>query len=152
MRYTYEDIIKWMKDYLNAYNSYAQNPETVNRMAEFFTPDVHFIPYVSAFGGPDNTVTSRDDFFKMFTSHPTVYEKFEIEDIVVDEKRMIAVAFLNVSLFDSKTKKVLLKKHYLPRYQLVLDEKNKIKIKTVLFFWESMPPEIDEAYAIEKRE
>ncbi len=151
MKYTYEDIIKWMKDYLNAYNSYAQNPETVNRMAEFFTPDVHFIPYVSAFGGPDNAVTSRDDFFKMFTGHPTVYEKFEIEDIIVDEKRMIAVAFLNVSLFDSKTNKVLLKKHYLPRYQLVLDEKNNIKIKTVLFFWESMPPEVDEAYAIEKR-
>jgi hypothetical protein len=121
-------------------------------MTEFFTPDVHFIPYISAFGGPDNAVTSRDDFFKMFTSHPTVYEKFEIEDIIVDEKRMIAVAFLKVSLFDLKTNKVLLKKHYLPRYQLVLDEKNKIKIKTILFFWESMPPETDEAYAIEKRQ
>jgi hypothetical protein len=151
MKYSYDDIIKWMKEYLNAYNSYAQNPETVNRMAEYFSPDVHFIPYISAFGGPDNPVTSRDDFFKMFISHPTVYEKFEIEDIIVDEKRMIAVAFLNVSLFDSKTNKVLLKKHYLPRYQLVLDEDNKIKIKTILFFWESMPPEADEAYAIEKK-
>jgi hypothetical protein len=150
MKFTYEEILNWLKDYLNAYNSYAQNPETVERMAEYFTPDVHFIPYISAFGGPDNAITSRDDFFKMFISHPTVYEKFETEDIIVDEKRMEAVAFLNVSLYDSKTNKVLLKKHYQPRYQLVIDEKNKIKISTIFFFWESMPPEVDEAYAIKK--
>jgi hypothetical protein len=148
MKYTYEDIVKWMKEYLNAYNSYAQNPETVERMAEYFTADVHFIPYISAFGGPENVVSSRNEFFKMFISHPTVYETFEIEDIIVDEKRMEAVAFLNVSLYDSKTNKVLLKKHYQPRYQLILDEKNKIRIKTIFFFWESMPPEVDEAYAI----
>jgi hypothetical protein len=54
-----------------------------------------------------------------------------------------------VALFDSKTNEVLVKKHYLPRYQLVLDDKNRLKIDTILFFWEASPPEVDAAYAIE---
>jgi len=97
-------------------------------------------------------VGRRDDFFRMFTSHPTVYEKFEVEDLAVDERRLVVVALLNVRLFDSKTNEVLLRKHYLPRYQLVLDDSGTLKISTILFFWEAFPPEVDEAYAIKKLE
>jgi hypothetical protein len=152
MKPAYDDIVRWMEGYFEAYNAYAQNPGTVHRMSEYFTPDVRFVPYVSAFGGPGNAVTSRDDFFRMFTSHPTVYEKFTVEDIAVDERRLVAVAFLKVALFDSKTNEVLVRKHYMPKYQLVLDEKGALKISTILFFWEATPPEVDEAYAIKKPE
>lgn len=150
MKPTYDEMLQWMQDYFKAYNAYAQNPETVERMSDYFSPDVHFIPYISAFGGPENAVTNRDDFYRMFTGHPTVYEKFEVEDIVIDERRMVATALLDVRLYDSKTDKVLLRKHYLPRYQLVLDKNNILKINKILFFWEAMPPEADEAYAIGK--
>ncbi|MGA2106215.1 MAG: hypothetical protein ABSH25_01085 [Syntrophorhabdales bacterium] len=149
MKPTYEDIVKWMNEYFVAYNAYAQNPETVDRMSDYFTPDVKFVPYVSAFGGPQNAVTNRDDFFRMFTGHPTVYEQFEVENVAVDERQMVAVAFLKVALFDSKTNEVLVRKRYLPRYQLVLDDKNRLKISTIMFFWEASPPEVDAAYAIE---
>lgn len=150
MNPAYEDMAEWMKEYFAAYNAYAQNPETVGRMSDYFTPDVRFVPFVSAFGGPGNAITNRDDFFRMFTSHPTVYEKFEVEDIAIDERHMVAVALLNVTLFESKTDTVLLRKHYLPRYQLVLDESGALKIRTIHFFWEATPPEMDEAYAIQK--
>jgi len=150
MKPTYEEILQWMKEYFSAYNAYAQNAQTVNRMSDYFTRDVHFVPYVSAFGGPGNAVTNRDDFFRMFTGHPSVYEKFDVEDIIVDEKRMVATALLDVTLFESGTDRVLLKKHYLPRYQLVLDENGRLRIRTVLFFWEATPPEVDELYAIGK--
>jgi hypothetical protein len=86
----------------------------------------------------------------MFTGHPSVYEQFEVEDIAVDERRMVAVALLKVSLSDSKTHEVLVRKHYLPRYQLALDEKGNLKISAILFFWEATPPEVDAAYAIVK--
>ena len=152
MKPTYNDVIEWMQEYFAAYNAFAQNPDTVHRMSKYFTEDVRFVPFISDFGGPEHAVTSRDDFFRMFIGHPTVYEKFEVEDIAVDERRMIAVALLKVALYDSKTEEVLLRKHYLPRYQLVLDETGALKISTILFFWEAMPPGVDEAYAIEKPE
>ena len=152
MEFTYDNIVNWMKDYFKAYNAYAQDHETVNKMSEYFTPDVHFIPYVTDFGGPERAVTNRDDFFRMFTGHPAVNEQFEPEDIWVDERRKVAVALLKVELFDTKTGEVLVRKSYLPRYQLVLDENGTIKIKSILFFWETMPPEVDKAYGVDRTE
>ena len=64
----------------------------------------------------------------------------------------MATALLHVALYESKTDKVLLRKHYLPRYQLVLDRDNTIKISRILFFWEATPPEVDAAYAIDTAE
>ncbi len=151
MAASYDDILEWMKEYFESYNNYAQDPETVDRMKKYFTPDVRFIPYVADFGGPGKAVTNRDDFFGMFTGHPAVYERFEPEDIVVDEKRMVVVALLNVALFDTESGRVLLKKSYLPHYQLVFDDKNEIKIKSIMFFWEALPPEVDKEYKIELR-
>jgi hypothetical protein len=40
---------------------------------------------------------------------------------------MVAAALLKVELFDSKTNEMLVRKHYLPGYQLVLDEKGTLK-------------------------
>lgn len=153
MKPSYEEMVKFMKEYFKAYNDYAQNKETVGKMSDYFTPDVHFIPYISSFGGPENAVKSRDDFFHMFTGHPSVYEKFEeIKDIVVDERRMVATALLHVALYETKTDRLLLRKHYLPRYQLVLDDNKRLKISQILFFWESVPPEVDALYAIDSLE
>ena len=148
MRPTYEEMIKFMEDYFNAYNNYAQNKATVNKMSDYFTPDVQFIPYMRVFGGPDNAVTSREAFFQMFTGHPANYEKFKVEDVVVDERRMVATALLDVTLYESKTNKVMVRKHYLVRYKLVLDDRNTLKIRKILFFWEATSPEDDAAYTL----
>jgi len=137
---TYENIEKWMREYFEAYNSYAQNPDTVERMNDYFMPDMEFIPYVAQLKGPKGSVTSRDDFYKILAGHPSSYETFVPEDIAIDERRSVVVVLLKVQVFDSKTKEVLLRKSYLPHYQLVLDENNTIKIKTIKFFWEVMPP------------
>jgi hypothetical protein len=153
MKATYEEMIKFMQEYFQAYNNYAQNKATVEKMTDYFTPDVQFIPYITAFGGPENAVKSRDDFFRMFTGHPSVYERFEeIKDIVVDERRMVATAFFLVALYESKTNKLLLKKHYLVKYNLVQDETDKLRIKTIIFFWEAVPPEVDALYAVDTLE
>jgi len=66
MKPTYDDIVKWMKDYFAAYNAYAQNPVTVNKMSDYFTADVRFVPYISPLR-PGNAITSRD-ILRMFTS------------------------------------------------------------------------------------
>jgi hypothetical protein len=85
---------------------------------------------------------------------PEVYAVSDCREplLIVDERRLVAVALLKVALFDSKKDEVLLRKHYLPRYQLVLDDHNTLKIYNILFFWEAMPPKVDEAYGIEKME
>ena len=65
---------------------------------------------------------------------------------------MTSVAFLDVNLYKSETDNVLLKNHYLSKYQLIMDENENLRIRTIFFFWECVPPEIDEAYAIKEKD
>jgi hypothetical protein len=148
MKPSYEQIVTWMDDYFATYNQYAQDAATVHRMDEYFAPDLEFIPYMYVFGGPEHPINGRDDFYRLLTGHPNDYEQFEVLDVFVDEKRMVAVAYLLATILDAKTDEVLVRKHYLPLYELVLDENSKLKIKTVRFFWEASPPEVDAHYAI----
>lgn len=142
---TYEDIVQWMKEYFAEYNTSAQDAKTVQAMDRYFAPDLTFIPYMYVFGGPEGAIRSRDDFYKMLTGHPEDYETFEVHDVFVDEKRMVAVAFLQATIYDTATNTVKVQKDYLPLYELALDDGGALKIKTIRFFWQAAPPEIEAA-------
>jgi hypothetical protein len=135
---TYDNIMNWMKEYFQAYNAYAQNPDTVSRMCDYFAPDLEFFPYTVQL--EHIHTTNRDDFLRVLTGHPPGYEAFTVEDLVIDEKRKCVVALLKADIFDSKTDELLLTKRYLVHYRLALDENNTLKIKKILFFWEVLPP------------
>jgi hypothetical protein len=137
MELTYDNILNFMKEYFPAYTAYAQDPETTYRMHDYFAPDLEFVPYVA---GLEHT-TTRDEFLHLMSSHPSSYETLEPEDIIIDERRGVVVALLKTEVVHRKTEKVVVKKSYLPRYQLGLDENNTIKIKKLQFFWEVLPPE-----------
>ncbi|MCX8032256.1 MAG: nuclear transport factor 2 family protein [Thermoleophilia bacterium] len=145
---TYEDLVRWMHDYFATYNQYAQNPDTVHRMDEFFAPDFVFVPYVYLFGGKDNPIRGREAFYALLTGHPTDYEQFKVKQVAVDERQMVAVAFLEASIYETATNALKVQKDYLAWYELELDADGKPKIKTVRFFWEATPPEVDAKYAV----
>ena len=151
MKPTHDEIVKWMNAYFDEYNSSAQNAKSVHKMDTYFAPDFTFIPYMYVFGGPQNAITGRDAFYSMLTGHPEDYEKFIVHDIFVDEKRMVAVAFLEATIYETGSDKVKVKKNYLPLYELMLDDKGALKIAAIRFFWEALPPEIDgAAYTVDK--
>jgi hypothetical protein len=145
MKPGYDEIVKWMKDYFAEYNASAQNAETVHAMDKYFAQDLTFIPYMYVFGGPGNAINSREDFYAMLTGHPEDYEKFIVHDIFVDDERMVAVAFLQATIFETATDSVKVQKDYLPLYELTLDDEDALKIDTIRFFWEASPPEVDAA-------
>jgi hypothetical protein len=148
---THDQIVKWMNAYFAEYNASAQNAKTIHRMDTYFAPDFTFIPYMYVFGGPQNAITGREAFYTMLTGHPADYEKFIVHDVFVDEKRMVAVAFLEATIYETATNRVKVKKNYLPLYELIQDNKGALKIATVRFFWEALPPEIDgAAYTVDK--
>ena len=147
MSFTYDTKAKWMHEYWDAYNQYAQNPETVSRMCDYFTPDLEFVPYTAKISHMHTT--KREDFFNVLTGHPRGYERFTLEDMVIDEQRAVVAALLKAEFFDSKTATQLLTKRYLVHYTLVPDEHSKPKIKKILFFWEELLPgtmDVSEAF------
>ena len=151
MKPTNDEIVKWMNAYFAEYNASAQDAKTVHRMDAYFAPDFTFIPYMYVFGGPENAISGREAFYNMLTNHPADYERFIVHDIFVDEKRLVSVAFLEATIYETGTDRVKVKKNYLPLYELMLDDKGALKISTIRFFWQALPPEIDgAAYAVDK--
>lgn len=150
MEITYDNMVKYMKDYFETFNKYGQDPKTIHRLNDFYAPDVEFNPYVAGIGHS----TGRDDFYQILLSHPSGYEKLTPEEIVIDEKRRIAVVLIKAEISDSKTGEVLVTKRYFVLYPLVLDENNTIKIKKIQLFWEVLPPgalEISDVFARDLR-
>jgi hypothetical protein len=152
MKLTYDDIMQWMKEYFNVYSTYGQDPKSADRMKDYFAPDLRFIPYIAALGGPEKGgFTSRDEFINTAKSHTSWYEKLTPLDITVDEKRKMAVVLFGMEVFDRKTGKVAVKKSAMAHYELMVDGNNAIKIKTIRFFWEVMPPGVPEFYELFKK-
>jgi len=148
MELTYDNIRKWFKDYFETYSKYGQKSETADRMKEFFAPDLRFIPYIAGIGGPEGGFRSRDEFIQTAKSHPSWYERLIPDDITIDERRKVAVVLFRMEVVDAKKKKVVIKKSALAHYELILDENKTIKIKKILFFWETMPPGVKEFYEV----
>jgi len=148
---TYDEIVKWMHEYFTEYNASAQSAETVHAMDKYFAPDLTFIPYMYLFGGPQNPISNREDFYGMLTGHPEDYERFVVHEVFVDERRMVAVAFIQATIYETATDKLKVQKDYLPLYELMLDEEGSLKIKTIRFFWEAAPPELEAvAYTVDR--
>ena len=140
---THDEIVKWMNAYFAEYNASAQvYAKSVHRMDVYFAPDFTFIPYTVCFRRASECHYRQEAFYDMLTNHPSDYEKFIVHDIFVDETRMVAVAFLEATIFETGTNRVKVKKNYLPLYELKLDDKGALKIATIRFFWEALPPEV----------
>ena len=146
MELTYDSILKWMHEYFETYSTYGQNPETADRMKEYFAPDLLFMPYIAAIGGPDGGFKSRDEFIQKAKEHPSWYEKLTPQDITIDEKRNVTVVRFGMEIVNRKTGEVVVKKNAMAHYELILDENNTIKIKTIRFFWEVLPAGVQEFY------
>jgi hypothetical protein len=150
MEFTYDVIVKWMKDYFKTFNAYGQDPKTIHKLDDYFAPDLEFFPFVAGVGH----VNSREEFYHVLCSHPSGIEKLTPEDIVVDLKQQSVVVLIHAEITDSKTKKLLVEKRYFVLYPLVLDEKNTLKIKKIRLFWEVLPPgtmEIDDVFARDRK-
>lgn len=151
MQFTYDDIVQYMQDYFETFNTYGQNPDTVHRLDDYYMPDLEFIPYVAQIGGG---VKGREEFYGILLSHPSGYEKLTPLDIVVDERRLVAVVLIKAEILDSKTGKQLVTKHYFVRYPLIVDENNTLKITKIQFFWEVLPEgamEVDDVFARDRK-
>ena len=152
MELTYDNIVSWMNEYFNVYSTYGQNAETADRMNDFFAPDLRFIPYIAAIGGPEGGFKSSEEFICTAKSHPSWYEKLIPEDMTVDERKKVVVVRFRMEVVDRKTGKIAVKKSAIAHYELILDENNTIKIKTIRFFWEVLPPGVPEFYDLYKDE
>ena len=148
MDLTYDNIMQFFQEYFPAYNAYAQDPDTIQEMYKYYAPDLEFVPYVAGL----EHMTSRDEFLETMSSHPSSFETIVPEDVIIDEKRAVVAVLAKTEVTDWGTGDVLVKKSYLPRYYLTLDENRDIKIKKLEFFWEVLPPGTPDVHEVFRRD
>jgi hypothetical protein len=148
MELTYDAIQKWMTEYFETYSTLGQKLETADCMKNYFAPDLRFIPYIAGIGGPAGGFKSRDEFIQKAKSHPSWYERLIPRDLTIDERRKTVVVLFEMEVVDVRKNEVAIRKNALAHYELILDENDTLKIKTIRFFWEVMPQGFKEFYEV----
>lgn len=138
MRLTYDEIERFMTEYFPAYSDYGQDPATAHRMHDYYAPDFVFTGYV---GFAEPTVyAGRDAFLDFDVSHPPSFERLTSEDMTIDERRKTVCVVIKFEFINGDTGHVEVVERGMSHYQLVLDEKGAIKIKSLLFFPQRLAP------------
>jgi hypothetical protein len=139
MELNYDNMLKFMEEYLPVFSDFGQDPATVHRMNDYYAPDMEFVGYV---GFPEPlSFAGRDDFLAFDVAHPSSYERLTPLELSVDEKRKVVVAVLKFEFIDRKTGDVLVEERGVTQYHLGLDENGTIKIKKLLFFPQRLAPD-----------
>jgi hypothetical protein len=135
---TYDAMARFMEEYFPVYSEYAQEQATAHRMHDYYTPDFVFTGHV---GYPEPVVyPSAQAFVEFDVSHPSSFERLTPEDLIVDEKRGVVCAIITFEFIDRESGRVLALERGVSRYQLVVDDDGAIKIKSLVFFPERLPP------------
>jgi len=136
MEFTYENTVKWFDDYYKAFNKNAGPLETVPNMQKYFAPDLEFWAYT--FG--EVAQMSREGLL-MSMVHPGLHEELTPQYYVVDVKQMIVVVQFQFQVTDEPSGKELAAGQASCHYHLALDENKDLKIKKILYWVQTIPPD-----------
>jgi hypothetical protein len=98
MRTKYDDIARFMNEYVKAYSEFGQVAETHTVMDRFYAPELSF----------DGMVTSREQWYETCLGHTEIQDKLTLEHLFIDEKQNEVGALLTAQAIQKSSGKVLL--------------------------------------------
>jgi len=128
----YDDIVRFMNEYVKAYSEYGQIEETHRIMDKFYAPALSF----------DDMVTSREQWYESCLAHPEIQDKLNIEHLFIDEKQNEVGALLTTQAIERTTGKVLLELRMNVIYNLKIGDDKDIKITKARVFLETNPQKV----------
>lgn len=138
MRSKYDDIVRFMNEYIRDYSEFGQVTETHSVMDKFYAPELSF----------DNMVTSRKQWYEACLSHADIQDKLTLEHLLIDEKQNEVGALLTAQAIQKSSGKVLLEIKMNTLYNLKLDEKEELKIVKARVFLETHPQKAKKLFQI----
>lgn len=122
----YHKVEKFMADYYNDYNLYAQDAQTIDLMDKYWAPE--FIS-ISFFPVPQYPVFDLIGWknFLVFV-HLNLLETLTVDELSIDTKKMTVVARLAIDFNDRITGALVLHVDGIAFYNLKVDENKKLKM------------------------
>ena len=103
MAFTNETVSNFLERYLETFDKYAQDPDNMHRMSEYFDSDLEFKQYY-----PDTPHIRGLENFHKLNVHSEVHETLKPELFIIDTERKSASVLINVKVVDTSTGKVML--------------------------------------------
>jgi hypothetical protein len=132
-----ENMIDFIHEYWDAFNKYAQNPDTVLKMKDFFTDDSVVTIYIAK-----KKIVNVGEFLMFESSHPHIEETLIPEEYYVDDEKQVVSVRLKTIL-----KKTTTGEERAPicsvHYHLNLDNDGYIRIKQLHIFMEGFNPDME---------
>ena len=132
MKSKYDEIVRFMNEYVKAYSEEGQVAENHKVMDKFYAPELSF----------DDMVTSREQWYETCLSHSHVQDKLTLEHLFIDEKQNEVGALLTARAVERATGKVLLEIKMNTLYNLKVDENGELKISKARVFLETHPQKV----------
>ena len=134
MAFTNETVTKFMEKYFETFDKYAQDPDNMHRMIEYFDNDLEFKQYY-----PDTPHIHGLVNFHKLNVHSEVREVLRPGLIIVDTERKLASVLISVDVVNTSTGEVILTPTYNAIYHYKEYEDGSFKILKVWLFVEHSP-------------
>ncbi len=122
----YKQIKNFMADYYDAYNMYAQDAATIDKMDKYWAPEfkaVQFLPLPQ----PLEMDLATWKGFMVFV-HLNMTETLVVDEMAIDKKKLSVVARLTLYFNDRATGQLILSTNAIAFYNLKVRKKHKIKM------------------------
>lgn len=131
MELTYQNMQSFMKQYCEDYSRWCNDPESISKLEQYYTPDFETKAYMHLQGMPYPFVANLDEFKNFILKNHTDIlheEKLFPVEILIDERKRKAVMLLRVKKTVKSSGEVF-DFDAIALYQLVLDGNDTLKIE-----------------------
>jgi hypothetical protein len=129
----YKKIEAFMQDYYTAFNLYAQDASTIDRMDEYWAPEFLSVQYLPLPQYPVMDLVTWKNF--MVFVHLNVLETLTVEEMSIDTETMSVVARISIDFNDRFSGALLLHVDGIAFYNLKKDEQKKLKITCLRLYF-----------------
>jgi hypothetical protein len=129
----YKKIEAFMLDYFNAFNLYAQDAATIDKMDEYWAPEFFSVQYLPLPQYPVMDLVTWKNF--MVFVHLNVLETLTIEEMSIDTETMSVVARISINFNDRFSGALMLHVDGIAFYNLKVDEQKKLKITCLRLYF-----------------
>jgi len=132
---SYEQIQSWLDEYFKAVVDYQGRPETVERLRDYFAPDLDFRMYTSVGSETMSAPLTRDKLLLTFI-HPGLIERITPRYYVIDVDKMVAAVQFGIVMYDEESGKEWPVKEASAHYHLRSDASGRLRIAKIQYWTE----------------
>ncbi len=138
MEFTRETVTRWLEDYFKGFHRLQGSLDSVQKMRQYFTPDLEFWP----FNMPPGSVPQPSSLDALLTSmvHPGLHEHITPFDFVIDEEKMTVAVFAQIQFTDQKSGTTWPARRAGAFMYFTYDALQDLKVNKIRYFLENRPP------------